>query len=155
MTDPVDRPTVVPEPPAAPEPLHSTRPPPPHSDTTPPSGTVAWKPPARPLAWSEVVDRLGDTLTRRGLRALIGYWIYHLQATGKLSPETLIGLVACAVGVEAAVRAWRERKASTAVAVALPLTLAVAGELARVAPLTHAAGYLAAVATFAGNLRRP
>lgn len=150
-----ERPTMVPDEAPPPEPLHSTRPPPPHSDTTPPAGTVAWKPPARPLAWSETFDRAFDTLTRRGLRAAIGWWIFKLQSAGKLDAASLAGFVICAVGVEAAVKAWREKRPATAAAVLVPLALAGLGELAHRYELTHAAGYLAAVLVpLAGALRR-
>lgn len=143
----------APDPPWSESPRPS-QPLPPHHDATPPTGTPAALL-ARPLQWPEVVDRIVDTVTRRGLRVLIGYWTFRLQSMGKLDATAALVLIVCAVGVEAAMRAWRERKPATAAAVALPVLLAGLGELARFAPLTHAAGYaIAAMMPFAGAIRR-
>lgn len=131
-----------------------SRPLPPHEDTTPVRGVVVPDAATRPIAWAEAFDRMVDTLSRRGLRVLIGYWTFRLQSAGKLDATSAAVLIVCAVGVEAAIRAWRERKPATAAAVMLPVVLAGLGELARLAPLTHAAGYLTASMLFVAGIAR-
>ncbi len=91
-----------------------SRPLPPHEDTTPVRGVVVPDAATRPIAWAEAFDRMVDTLSRRGLRVLIGYWTFRLQSAGKLDAASAAVLIVCAVGVEAAIRAWRERKPATA-----------------------------------------
>lgn len=56
--------------------------------------------------------------------------IFKLQLAGKLTPEAAIALTACALGVESAIVAWKEKRLPVAAGLAaLPLLLCGAGEL--------------------------
>ena len=67
-----------------------------------------------------------------------------LQLAAKMSPELLLGLTICAVGVEAAIRGIREKKPAVAAAVVIPLLLGAAGGLSGVGWISDAAVWVTA-----------
>lgn len=111
---------------------------------TPPDGTPSTKP-ATPVSWPAAIDSVVDKLTRRALRAGIALMMLKLQLTGKMSPELLLGLTICAVGVEAAIRGLREKKPAVAAAVVIPLLLGAAGGLSGVGWISDAAVWITAL----------
>lgn len=98
---------------------------------TPPDGTPSTRP-ATAVSWPAALDSVVDKLTRRALRGGIAIMMMKLQIAGKMTPEVLIGLSICAVGVEAAIRGFREKKPAVAAAVAIPLVLGAVGGLSGV-----------------------
>lgn len=150
----VSRPTMLPERPQTPAaPLPAV---PVARVQTPPDGTPSQRPAATPRTWPEVVDAAIDKITRRGLRGGVALLIFKLQLARAASPEALIAMGGCAVGLEAAVRAAKERRAATVAAVAIPLAMAAAGHLFDVELLTHAGVYIAALGLpFASYLSAP
>ena len=120
-----------------------TRPAPtPERVLTPPDALPSARP---PLSWPAAMESALDKLSRRALRFAIGVMILKLQSSGKMSPEALVALTVCAVGIEAAVRGLRERKAATVAALAIPLVLGVAGHASGFTPLSDAAAYITAM----------
>ena len=137
------RPTIVPERPKTPaEPVPAA---PLRRLTTPPDGTPSQRPSMPPRSWPEVVDAAIDKITRRALRGGVAVMIFKLQLARAASPEALIAMGICAVGLEAAVRAAKERKAAALAAVMIPVAMAGAGHLFDVELLTHASVYTAAI----------
>lgn len=108
------------------------------ADATPPDGTPSARP-STPVSWPAALDSVVDKLTRRALRGGIAVMMMKLQIAGKMTPELLIGLSLCAVGVEAAVRGLREKKPAVAAAVVIPLLLGAAGGLSGVGWISDAA----------------
>jgi len=123
-------------------------------NVTPPDGLPLAQ--TRPLTWPESVHRTVSDLTRRGLRFSVSLMMFKLQLAGKLSPEAAIAMTACALGVESAIVAWKEKRLPVAVGLtALPFLLAGIGELAQQAALMNAAGYTSAfIVPLAGYLTR-
>lgn len=109
---------------------------------TPPDGTPSTRP---PRSWPEAIEATVDKLTRRALRGGIALAMVKLQLAGRMSPEVLVGLTVCAVGVEAAVRSVRERKPAVAAAVLIPLVLGAAGRAAGVEWMADAAVWVTAI----------
>jgi CheY-like chemotaxis protein len=122
----------------------------PGAELTPPDGTPSARP---PRAWPEAIEALVDKLTRRLLRGGIAVAMVKLQLAGKMSPEMLVGLSICAVGVEAAVRSVREKKPAVAAAVLIPLLLGAAGRATGVGWLSDASVWVTAIGLpFAGSV---
>lgn len=109
-----------------------------------------------PITWPESIHRTLSDLSRRFLRFAVSFMLFKLQLAGKLTPEVAIAMTACALGVESAIVAWKEKKLPAAVGLTLlPFLLAGVGELAQQAALIDAAGYSSAVLVpFAGYLTR-
>ena len=137
MTDAVQTPT--PTPPA------------PQTDKlTPPEGTPLAN--TRPPTWAEVVYKLGAEGTRRGLRFSISFMMFKLQLAGKLTPEVALAMTACALGVESAIVAWKEKRLPAAVGLtAVPFVVAGLGALAQDNTLLSLSGYLAMILPAAGG----
>lgn len=140
---PAQRPTIIPDRPKTPAAPLPAAPPP--RVLTPPDATPSQRPSLPARTWPEVVDGAIDKITRRALRGGVALLIFKLQIARAASPEALIGMAVCAVGLEAVVRAAKERKAAALAAVAIPLALAGAGHLLDVELLTHAGVYVAAL----------
>lgn len=137
------RPTIIPERPKTPAaPLPAATPP---RVQTPPDATPSQRPLMPARTWPEVVDAAIDKVTRRALRGGVALLIFKLQMARAASPEALIGMAVCAVGLEAVVRAAKERKAAALAAVAIPLAMAGLGHVLDVELLTHAGVYVAAI----------
>lgn len=113
-------------------------------ELTPPDGTPSTKP-AAAVSWPAAIDSMADKLSRRGLRAGIALMMLKLQLAGRMSPELLLGLTICAVGVEAAIRGIREKKPAVAAAVVIPLLLGAAGSLSGHGALSDAAVWITAL----------
>lgn len=126
-------------------------PPAPQTDKhTPPEGT----PPAntRPPTWAEVVYKLVTESTRRGLRFSVSFMMYKLQLAGKLTPEVALAMTACALGVESAIVAWKEKRLPAAVGLtAMPFAVAGLGMLAQDNTLLSLSGYIAMIIPAAGG----
>lgn len=127
----------------------------PPSKPTPADGTPL--PTARQLTSFEAMHHAVNDLSRRALRFGVSFMIFKLQLAGKLTPEAAIALTACALGVESAIVAWREKKLPAAAGLTvLPLLLAGLGSLAPQAVFMDAAGYAAAlIAPLASYVTRP
>lgn len=129
MTDAAPTPT-----PAPPQPLK----------ITPPEGSPLVT--TRPLTWPEAIYRTASDLSRRGLRFAVSIMMFKLQLQGKLTPECAIAMTACALGIESAIVAWKEKRLPVAVGLtALPFLMAGFGELVQHAAIVDAAGYTAAM----------
>lgn len=113
-------------------------------ELTPPDGTPSTRA-AAPVGWPAAIDSMADKLSRRGLRAGIALMMLKLQLAGRMSPELLLGLTICAVGVEAAIRGIREKKPAVAAAVVIPLLLGAAGSLSGHGALSDAAVWITAL----------
>ena len=113
-------------------------------ELTPPDGTPSTRA-AAPVGWPAAIDSMADKLSRRGLRAGIALMMLKLQLAGRMSPELLLGLTICAVGVEAAIRGIRDKKPAVAAAVVIPLLLGAAGGLSGVGWLSDAAVWITAL----------
>lgn len=131
MTDAVSPNVPLPAPPA-----------PPTIKSTPPD--VFQPPSTRPLTWPEATHRITSDLSRRGLRFAISAMMFKLQLAGRLDSQSAIVLTACALGVESAILAWKERRLPIAGVTLLPFVLAGLGALAQETSLMDAAGYTAA-----------
>lgn len=70
--------------------------------------------------------------------------MFKLQLAGRLDSQSAIVLTACALGVESAILAWKERRLPIAGVTLLPFVLAGLGALAQETSLMDAAGYTAA-----------
>lgn len=110
----------------------------------------------RPMTWPETLYRVTSDLTRRGLRFAISLMMFKLQMTGKLTPEAAIALTTCALGVESAIMAWKERRMPAVMGITLlPFALAGLGELVQQVEITNMAGYTSAMLVpLAGYLTR-
>ena len=68
-----------------------------------------------------VVDDVGETITRHTPRGGVALPIFELQIARAASPEFLLSMAVCAVGLEAIVYAAKECKAATLAMVGVPL----------------------------------
>lgn len=103
-------------------------------------------PPGAPVrGWPQAADAIVDKLTRRALRGGAAVLVYRLQSSGHGSTESIVALVALAVGVDAALSAWQRSRPAAAAAVALPVLLALAGEASGAPHLVDAGAYTAAL----------
>lgn len=103
-------------------------------------------PPGAPVrGWPQAADAIVDKLTRRALRGAAALLVYRLQSSGHGSTESIVALVALAVGVDAALSAWQRSRPAAAAAVALPVLLALAGEVSGAPHLVDAGAYTAAL----------
>lgn len=135
-------------PPEQPLPRPSRAPAPPQRTETPPRGSS--RPPgAPPSTWPAALTGAVDMLTRRALRGIVAWLIYRLQAGGHGSAEAVVGLVVCAVGVEAALQLYQRSRGAAAAAVALPVLLALAGEATGTRSLVDAGAYVAGLGSVA------
>ena len=117
--------------------------------STPPEGSPLAT--TRALTWPEALQRIVADLSRRGLRFAVSMMIFKLQMTGKLDLSAALFLTACALGVESAILAWKERQLPLAAGMTLlPFVLAGLGQVAQQAALLDAAGYTAALLPLAG-----
>ena len=137
MTDAAQTPTPTPPAPQA-------------NKLTPPEGTPSAN--TRPPTWAEVVYKLVAEGTRRGLRFSISFMMFKLQLAGKLTPEVALAMTACALGVESAIVAWKEKRLPAAVGLtAVPFVVAGLGALAQDNTLLSLSGYLAMILPAAGG----
>lgn len=88
-------------------------------DDAPPPDVKGW-----PAALADVVDRF----TRRGLRFAVSVELFKLAVAGKSSPEVVLAMIVAMVGVDGALAAWRQHRAATVVAAAVPVALSIAGQ---------------------------
>lgn len=117
---------------------------------TPPEGTPLAN--TRPPTWAEVVYKLSAEVSRRGLRFAISFMMFKLQLAGKLTPEVALAMTACALGVESAIVAWKEKRLPAAVGLtAVPFVVAGLGALAQDNTLMSLSGYIAMILPAAGG----
>ena len=142
MTDAAQTPT-----PSAPTPPAPTPP----DKHTPPEGTPLAS--TRPPTWTEVIYKLSAEVSRRGLRFAISFMMFKLQLVGKLTPEVALAMTACALGIESAIVAWKEKRLPAAVGLtAMPFVVAGLGALAQNSTLLSLSSYIAMILPAAGGV---
>lgn len=118
---------------------------------TPPEGTPLAS--TRPPTWTEVVYKLSAEVSRRGLRFAISFMMFKLQLVGKLTPEVALAMTACALGIESAIVAWKEKRLPAAVGLtAMPFVVAGLGALAQNNTLLSLSSYIAMILPAAGGV---
>lgn len=135
-------------PPEQPLPRPSRAPAPPPRNETPARGSSR-PPDATPSTWPAALSSTVDMLTRRALRGIVAWLIYRLQSGGHGSAEAVVGLVVCAVGIDAAMQLYQRSRGAAAAAVALPVLLALAGEATGSRELVDAGAYVAGIGSVA------
>jgi len=118
---------------------------------TPPEGTPLAS--TRPPTWTEVIYKLSAEVSRRGLRFAISFMMFKLQLVGKLTPEVALAMTACALGIESAIVAWKEKRLPAAVGLtAMPFVVAGLGALAQNSTLLSLSSYIAMILPAAGGV---